>query len=223
MSDLYQVLGVRRAASQDEIRRAYRRKAKILHPDAGGSVGAFGEIATAYGVLSDATRRERYDRTGQVENTQPDDLDGSAIEIIAQKFGMILFAEQDVISMDIAGLVEQAIHEDIAQRRSNISSQKRAVQRVMMLRARVKRKNSGENVIARVLDWHELSTTNLIKRNEEAVGLMNRALEILQDYWFCNDVSSTLPGEESDVVRDPFEAKTQPSVDSISQQQQQWC
>ena len=90
MSDLYRVLGVGRGAAQDDLHRAYRRKAKTSHPDSGGSVGAFGEIATAYAVLSDPERRERYDLTGEIDPPRADTLDASAIEVIAQKLGLII-------------------------------------------------------------------------------------------------------------------------------------
>ncbi|HXG48999.1 MAG TPA: DnaJ domain-containing protein, partial [Methylomirabilota bacterium] len=48
MRDLYHILGVKRGAAQEDIQRAYRRKAKSSHPDAGGSVEAFSELSTAY-------------------------------------------------------------------------------------------------------------------------------------------------------------------------------
>ena len=51
MSDLYSVLGVERNATQDEIHRAYRHRAKISHPDSGGSVEAFKKLATGDGNL----------------------------------------------------------------------------------------------------------------------------------------------------------------------------
>ena len=117
MSDLYRVLGVGRDATSKEIHRAYRRKAKLSHPDSGGSVEAFGELGTAYAVLSNAERRELYDRTGEIRPPKPDTLDASAIEIIAQKLGLIIHAERDVTSMDVAALLEQTIREDIAERK----------------------------------------------------------------------------------------------------------
>ena len=64
MSDLYELLGVSRDASSDEIKRAYRRRARELHPDAGGDEEAFKQITHAYEVLSDPDRRARYDRFG---------------------------------------------------------------------------------------------------------------------------------------------------------------
>jgi molecular chaperone DnaJ len=63
--DFYQVLGVSEKASQDEIKKAYRKLAKTHHPDAnrGDDKAAerFKEIGEAYAVLSDDTKRKQYD------------------------------------------------------------------------------------------------------------------------------------------------------------------
>jgi len=66
--DLYEVLGVRRDASDEELKRAYRSKAREFHPDTSQgdseSDERFKEISLAYEVLKDPERRARYDRFG---------------------------------------------------------------------------------------------------------------------------------------------------------------
>ena len=65
--DYYEVLGVQRSASKDEIKDAYRKLAMEFHPDRNKDAGAeerFKEISEAYAVLSDDQKRETYDQLG---------------------------------------------------------------------------------------------------------------------------------------------------------------
>uniref|UniRef100_A0A3B4A0C7 J domain-containing protein n=2 Tax=Periophthalmus magnuspinnatus TaxID=409849 RepID=A0A3B4A0C7_9GOBI len=66
--DYYKVLGIAKGATEDEIKKAYRKQALRFHPDKNKSPGAedkFKEIAEAYDVLSDAKKKEIYDRYGE--------------------------------------------------------------------------------------------------------------------------------------------------------------
>ena len=63
--DYYEVLGVNKNASDDEIKKAYRKLAVKFHPDKeGGSEEKFKEIGEAYEVLKDSAKRKRYDQFG---------------------------------------------------------------------------------------------------------------------------------------------------------------
>ena len=66
-SDYYALLGVSRGASQDDLKKAFRKQALKYHPDRNqepGSEAQFKAINEAYGELSDASQRARYDQFG---------------------------------------------------------------------------------------------------------------------------------------------------------------
>ena len=75
MANYYDVLGVSKTASQDEIKSAYRKKAKQYHPDLNKdnpeeAAEKFKEVNEAYSVLSDETKRQNYDNFGSADGPQ---------------------------------------------------------------------------------------------------------------------------------------------------------
>ena len=79
MKDLYEVLGVSRSASEEEIKRAYRSLATKWHPDVNKETNAtdkFKEIQEAWEVLSDPQKKSQYDQFGSVGGGQGGGFDG---------------------------------------------------------------------------------------------------------------------------------------------------
>jgi curved DNA-binding protein len=64
MQNPYQILGVNKDATAEEIKKAYRKLASQHHPDKGGSKERFQEIQSAYDTLSDPNKRAQYDNPG---------------------------------------------------------------------------------------------------------------------------------------------------------------
>ena len=98
--DYYEILGLARTASDHDVKRAFRRLARELHPDVSELPDAeerFRQVAEAYEVLSNPERRELYDRLGHAGlrsgGFQPGHFDfGSLSDIFAAFFGDDLFA-----------------------------------------------------------------------------------------------------------------------------------
>jgi molecular chaperone DnaJ len=69
--DYYAVLGVPRTASQEEIKKAFRRLAAEHHPDKGGDAAKFKEVNAAHQVLTDEVKKAKYDLFGDENATHP--------------------------------------------------------------------------------------------------------------------------------------------------------
>src|SRR5437773_7480929 len=108
--DYYEVLGVQKSASEEEIKKAYRKLAREFHPDRNAgdksAEGKFKEVQEAYDVLSDKDKRANYDRFGftggpgmgaggpgggfqwHTEGMDPGSIDPGDLGEILRQFGM---------------------------------------------------------------------------------------------------------------------------------------
>ncbi|CAM6105115.1 unnamed protein product [Calypogeia fissa] len=97
--DLYQVLGVDRKASQEEIRKAYHKLALRLHPDKNpndeGAKEKFQSLQSVIAILGDPDKRKVYDETGTVEDVE---LSGDTFKNLYQFFKSLYkqISEEDI-------------------------------------------------------------------------------------------------------------------------------
>ena len=89
-TDLYAILEVERDVSPEELKKAYRRLARQLHPDANpgdaASEARFKEVSQAYEILSDPERRANYDRFGADVGAQGNPFGGGSVQDIFDMF-----------------------------------------------------------------------------------------------------------------------------------------
>lgn len=89
----YNSLGVEPDATPEQIKQAYRDKAKNHHPDKGGDPVEFAPIAHAYEVLKDPVRRQLYDVSGE-DKRKPIEIEVQ--DVLLQLFNQALSSERDV-------------------------------------------------------------------------------------------------------------------------------
>src|SRR5690349_15480135 len=81
MADYYEILGIDRNASADDIKKAYKKQAKKYHPDLNkeeSAVKKFKDISEAYKVLSDEKTKRQYDQYGHDRYQQSERQGGSS-------------------------------------------------------------------------------------------------------------------------------------------------
>lgn len=85
--DYYQILGVSETASQEDIKKAYKKLAMKHHPDRGGDTQQFQSISQAYDILGDVEKRSQYDHERKFGGTQFHFNSDNMQDIFGQMFG----------------------------------------------------------------------------------------------------------------------------------------
>lgn len=111
----YDILGINKSASDSDIKKAYRKQAKIHHPDRNGDEEKFKQITEAYEVLGNKTKRDNYDRFGSADgnpfgskNPFSDGAFGDMFEQFFGKKGDVRNKKGDDFRLDLTVSFEEA-------------------------------------------------------------------------------------------------------------------
>ena len=147
LKNLYKTLGVKKGASKKDMKKAYRKKAQEAHPDAGGSDKKFHALTTAYSVLSDDERREKYDEDGTTDQKMPDSVLKSAVEALIMIFqdgiNEILRSPkpEKILSTDVTSIIEKNLFDKIRQKKAE---QKNHSKKIKILEKALKKIDDSE-------------------------------------------------------------------------------
>lgn len=177
---LYEILGVPADATDDQIKRAFRKRVKRAHPDAGGDAEKFRTIQHAYEVLSDPERRKRYNETGQGADPKMADA--------MQKAAMILSSlVLDLMNANPQGcnVVEGArnmLKAKIEALRSASASDLQRAQTLNGVAELVEKKGAGDNLIAIVIASHGDQCKAHAEALTKQIEGLTDVLRMLDDY-----------------------------------------
>ncbi len=187
-TDLYAELGVDRTASETDIRRAYRRRAKRAHPDGGGSREAFDRLQVAHDVLCDAEKRAVYDETGQIAPSLADNAESSAFEVIGQLIIGFLNGDDDPTQMDLRAAMIAHIRAMLTEVGKLTQKAERAKKRAEKLIWKFKKKADKSPTPIDAMLRHQIKVADAqITKHGGARTSFERAIAILEAMDFEQD------------------------------------
>jgi len=192
MTTHYDTLGVEPTASPDEIKRAYRKRARETHPDHGGDTAEAAQVNGAYLVLSDPAKRERYDQTGQ--DQAPRDELAQAMAVAGQFFDKALAEAGEMpTTKDLIAGARRMIEAERLQGQMATQSLHAMVKRTKRVIKRVRHNGNGPNFIVDRLNETVRKTEWDIATNTERLATLAKAAELLGNYQFVMDAPTMAP------------------------------
>lgn len=180
MKDPYEVLGVERTASAEEIKHAYRKLSRLHHPDReGGDHERMAEITTAYRILSDPQKRAHYDASGEEKNFTA--IEEQAMRMIADAFGAYLDVD-GLFDQDPVAHIRQSINESIGTTEKKIDELHRGIRRIERKARKVRKKKGGEDLYANVVRMRVAGLQNQISAAKGYLDLARKGLELMDEY-----------------------------------------
>lgn len=180
----YEILGVTKTATLEEITIRYKSLAQKHHPDKGGDEETFKLIKQAYEILSDPDRRLRYDSTGETREPQP--ILQEALDQICRIFlGLVpnVTPEHDNIIVKLKIEVRN-IRSLVARDIKNATDYIIKIQKIIK---RIKRKKEGENIIKSFAETQLLQVQKDLALFQHRLQVVDLMLKLIEDYEYGTD------------------------------------
>lgn len=198
----YRTLGVKKSATDKEIRDAYHRAAMRHHPDRGGDREKFEAAHKAYEILRDPDRRSRYDRTGDTSfrAPPPEHADTMAFlsPIMFEVVNQLASQGSSGSAIDLLKHVVSAVDQVKNGLAKDLASLKKQVAFLYKSLGRFKRKDGGETLIDGALKSQLSRTEAAVAERESSLKAASKALEFLAEHSYDYEKSlhgPTLPSK----------------------------
>jgi curved DNA-binding protein CbpA len=186
--DPYHVLGVDRDADDAAVKKAYRRNAAKAHPDAGGDKETFGALVAARDILLDPKKRERFDKTGEVDDETTQTLDVQAHQVIAELLNAITAGDDDHFPSDLVAAMKGKLRDGQTTCRQEIAKIRKRLARQRKLARKFKATKQGGPAFLRAMAERPIiNMERSIASGEETLKVAARALELLDTQGFDPD------------------------------------
>jgi curved DNA-binding protein CbpA len=182
--NLYDILGASKDATMDQIKAAFKKKAKAYHPDQGGNQDDFIKLKKASKVLLNPHKRKLYD-DGIEDNDDIEQVEAFAMQRIVEFFVNSINNPmiQDVERVDYIKGATKSFNDQISQCGVRIRDVKIQVDRFEKVIKRLKT-NRQQDVLTQMLVHHASKLRSVIHANEKEKEVFKTAIQIINDYQF---------------------------------------
>lgn len=179
--ELHDILGVSPEADEKAVAKAYRARAKKLHPDQGGDPEEFKRVTGAYLVLRDPARRAHYERTGQTESNGVDSIRESALQIIGAAIQQSLLDDR-AATYDIAKTMRDNLKRESTQLAQAAKMHRDNKAKAERNAKRWKPKDASADIVASMAVSVIRECEKLASECERQIEIRAAASEILDGY-----------------------------------------
>lgn len=183
--NLYEIMGLEKTATLNEIKKAYRKLSKILHPDKKtGDQKKFIELQNAYDILSDEVTRKKYDETG--------DVGSSGVPLTAAGRNLLLSVWEQIVELDFQVnkflKLPEAFLDKLDQMKIDIRQKRKTteqdVENYKEILKRVIYKGMGADFLKLTMEHKIESSKTMIKQYNRRIEEIECAEKLAKDYGY---------------------------------------
>ena len=178
--NLYKDLGVDKKATPDQIKKAFRKKAKQTHPDNGGKSDEFRAIAMAYNILSDEDKRKRYDNGENPDNINRITGHEQVLSTIFGIFNHIVDQNIDLTHNNLFDIIRQNLRANQQNFKNEKGKNLNNIERYNNILKRIKKKDESALFI-KFLDDKIKGCNAVIIQLDENIKLCDEALKLIEE------------------------------------------
>jgi DnaJ-class molecular chaperone len=184
MEDVYKYFGINKKASKDEIKKAYRKKAKKQHPDVSNGED-FNKTINYYKLLIDDRSRAEYDETGEMPGKQPQNEEYQ----MAVDYFMSACLSSDPVHENIIEKAKENIKTVIFRENNEIEKvdQTKANLQKVMDRLKIK---EGDDIIKIHIESIIRSNDIVVIQKKNLIASLEKAMALLDNYIYMTDAST---------------------------------
>lgn len=177
----YDILGISKNSTPEEIKSKYKSLAQQHHPDKGGDSEVFKKIKEAYELLIDPIRKDRYDKTGEFD--VPLGLRGETLDHLSRLFLHVLQNMNPDLD-DLVNIMKIETKKEKNVIQNNIITCGEYVKKLNKVIGKIKKKNEGENLLQNFAEYQLKIRLTELQNFSRQLKIMDHMLEILEDYQY---------------------------------------